>query len=74
MPGSTVGFDHDVTHTADLTVFRLLPHPRQLPVLPIASDVQASAEVMLIGRGRDRGDPIGNPVTGYLWLTTKTKR
>ncbi len=74
VPGSVVVIEHDPTHDADLKVFRMLPYPRLLPVLEVASSVSSGNDAIFIGRGRANGGAVGNPPTGYLWGTAGVKR
>jgi len=73
---------HDVSADADLKVMKLDPHPRHLPVLgirPMASPPgpdppPIGTPVLMIGRGRDRGDASTWGPGGWEWAAERTKR
>jgi hypothetical protein len=58
----------DVPANADLLLFQVEPEPR-LPVLALAKTVpEIGDSIMMIGKGRGRGDPIGNNAfNGFNW-------
>jgi hypothetical protein len=72
VPGSQVTLD-----PADLKLFRIESDPG-LPPLPIATDPPAG-EVVMIGKGRNRGDPIydwdlSSDLDGWYWGAGTTMR
>lgn len=65
VPGSLVRFSNPTGPDADLMAFKLRRMP-PLPDLQIASAPPSSGEdVILIGNGRNRGDPLAEPWNGY---------
>jgi hypothetical protein len=83
VPGSETRISNPDSSLADLIVFAISPYPAW-PLLPIATTTPTvGTDVVLIGRGRDRGlatswDPNGppppGPYAGYEWDTTRTIR
>ncbi len=84
VPGSEEGFDNEGgPGTPDLLMFRVSPYP-PLPPLPLRSTPPVLNEIVLMmGCGRDRGDPTTydpngplppDPLDGWEWLGTSTKR
>jgi hypothetical protein len=68
VPGSKVTIQHDATTPADLAVWRIDQAP-ELPLLPLrASAPVGGSEVVMIGRGRNRGAATTwMGIDGYLW-------
>ncbi|MCC6642079.1 MAG: trypsin-like serine protease [Deltaproteobacteria bacterium] len=73
--GSAVQLHNGDGSLADLRIFRVNPIP-PLPALPIYPSAPArNAEVVLIGRGRDRGAATSwSGYTGWLYAATQSMR
>ena len=83
-PGSAIRLDTSPGQPADLLMFRLYPSP-DLPSLEISDTApEVGAAVLMVGNGRDRGDPItfdpfgpevGLPEqNGWDWAATTSLR
>jgi len=75
VPGSSVRLEHTPGVFTDLLLFRIVADPGLAP-LPIATSTPAiAAPAILVGRGRNRGDPVTwSGKTGWAWLTSGAKR
>jgi cysteine-rich repeat protein len=77
--GSKIVLIHSGSLYADLALFRIDPAPALLPLSIRASAPSPDDEVVMIGQGRNRGDPLSffNPPSqddGYLWGTGRAIR
>ncbi|MBW2289532.1 MAG: DUF4215 domain-containing protein [Deltaproteobacteria bacterium] len=77
--GSEIVLIHSGSLYADIALFRVDPAPALLPLSIRASAPSPDDEVVMIGQGRNRGDPFSyfNPPSqddGYLWGTGRAIR
>ncbi len=73
--GSTVQLRSPDSALADLRMFRVNPTPPQPPLRVYPSAPLPGTDVVMIGRGRDRGEPtIWNGIGGWLHAATSSMR